>query len=93
MEYEEAVPVQPFAVGVTVMVADMADVVVLVAVKLGTFPVPLVAARPIFGFELVQVMVAPEGILVKLDEDTVAPEHTVKFAGTTTVTNGLTVIV
>ena len=42
------VPMQPFAVGVTVTVATILVVPMLVAVKEGIFPVPL-AARPIEG--------------------------------------------
>ena len=53
------VPVQPFAVGVTVIVALIADVVPFVAVKDGMFPDPL-AARPIAVLLLVHVNVVPE---------------------------------
>ena len=47
-------PVQPFAVGVTVILATSALLEVFVATNDGKFPVP-VAARPIAGFEFVQV--------------------------------------
>ena len=47
-------PVQPFAVGVTVILATSPLLEVFVAIKDGIFPVP-VAARPIAGFELVHV--------------------------------------
>jgi hypothetical protein len=43
----------------------MGAVPVLVPVKEGTFPVPLVVI-PIAGLELVQAKVAPAGVLVKL---------------------------
>ena len=52
MVYELGVPTQPLAVGVTVIVAVTGVDPGLVAVKLGTFPVPL-AAKPIVGSELV----------------------------------------
>jgi hypothetical protein len=53
--YEEGVPAQPFTKGVTVIVAEIADVPLLDAVKLGTLPVPLAAAKPMLVFEFVQV--------------------------------------
>ena len=81
-------PVQPLKVGVTVMVA----VPELVAVKLGTFPLPL-AAKPIAVLEFVQVNVVPEGVPTKLVAEIRTPEHTEKFAGTATTALGLTVIV
>ncbi len=52
------VPVHPFAVGVTVIVAVIGDVVALVAVKEGTLPEPF-AARPIAVLLFVQVNVVP----------------------------------
>lgn len=61
------------------------------AVKLVTFPFPL-AARPIAVLELVQVYVAPAGLLLKLDADTEVPGHTVEFPGTVTIGNGLMLI-
>jgi len=64
----------------------------LLAVKLGTLPLPL-AASPMAVFELVQVKLAPAGLLVKLKEDTVAPEHTEELAGTVATGVGLTEIV
>ena len=54
MVYMDGVPAQPSIAGVTVIVDVMADNVVLVAVKLCTFPVP-VASRPIEVFELAQL--------------------------------------
>ena len=47
-------PVHPFKKGVTVMTAEIADIEEFVAVKLGVFPVPLVAS-PMAVFEFVQV--------------------------------------
>jgi hypothetical protein len=90
--YEFGVPAQPFTVGITVMVAVTGLLPVLVAVNASTLPVPL-ATRPIDGSELVQVYVAPAGVLVKLAAGTVALLHTVIFAGTVTVAVGFTVIV
>ncbi len=48
------VPVQPFAVGVTVIVATTGALPVLVAMKLAILPVPL-AANPIDGALFVQL--------------------------------------
>ena len=53
-----AVPVHPFAVGVTVMVAVIGKVVELVAVNEGILPEPL-AVRPIAVLLFVQVNVVP----------------------------------
>ena len=77
------------------MVAVIADVVPLVALKPGTFPVPL-ALSPMLVLLLVQVKVAPAGTLVKLVPATAVPGHTVLFAGTVagfTIGLGLTVMV
>jgi len=52
------VPVHPFAVGVTVIVAVIAEVVAFVVVKEGTLPEPL-AASPIAVLLFVQVNVVP----------------------------------
>jgi hypothetical protein len=51
-------PVHPFAVGVMIMLDDIAALPVLVAVKDGILPEPL-AAKPIVVFELVQAKVVP----------------------------------
>lgn len=90
--YVDGVPAQPFTLGVTVIVDVTGDDVALAAVKLCTFPVPLASERPIVVLELVQLKVAPEGALVKLDDGTVSPEHMVIFAGTVTVASGFTVM-
>lgn len=68
--YVLAIPRQPFKVGVTVIVPDILDVPVLVAVKEGTLPVPL-AASPIAVLLFVHAKVAPEGVLLKLPKGTV----------------------
>ncbi len=52
------VPVHPFAVGVTVIVAVIGDVVALVAVNEGILPDPFVP-RPIAVLLFVQVKVVP----------------------------------
>jgi len=86
------VPVHPFKVGVIDIVAETGEAVLLTAVKLGTLLLPD-AASPIEVFELVQVYVAPAGRLLKLDDETVAPEHTLKLPGTIATGSGLTVII
>ena len=53
----------------------MAMLVVFVAVKDGRGPVPL-AARPMAGLLLVQLNVAPAGVLVKVVAAIVAPVQT-----------------
>jgi hypothetical protein len=60
-----AVPVHPVATGVTVIVAVIAVVPVLTAVKEPMFPEPL-AARPIAGLLFVQLNVVPATAPVKL---------------------------
>jgi hypothetical protein len=63
MVYVRGVPVHPPGiVGVTVIVDVMAAVVAFVAVNAGVFPLPL-AAKPMAVLELVQVYVAPAGVL------------------------------
>jgi hypothetical protein len=54
----EDVPLHPFAVGVTVIVAVTGDVVALAAVNVGTSPEPL-AASPIAVLLFVHVNVVP----------------------------------
>lgn len=54
------------------MVAVIGINVLLTAVKADKFPAP-VPASPISGFELVQVSVAPGGVLLKILSGTVAP--------------------
>ena len=84
-------PTQLFIAGVTLIVADIAIVVVLVEVKLGTFPLPL-AVNPIVELLFAHVYVAPIGVLVKGAVNTLTPEHTVKLAGTITIGGGFTVM-
>ena len=74
------------------MVAVIGALPVFVAVKEGTFPVPL-AANPIAVLLFVQVNVTPVVGLLKEDWGTLAPLHTEKLEGTTTVAVGFTVIV
>jgi hypothetical protein len=90
--YVLGVPVHPFSVGVTVIVAETGEAVLLTAVKLGTLLLPA-AASPIDVFEFVQVYVAPAGRLLKLDDETVAPEHILKLDGTVAEGSGLTEII
>ena len=59
MVYVIGVPGQLFAVGITVIVALIGDVVTLVAVNDGTLPEPL-AVRPIAVLLFVHVKVVPE---------------------------------
>jgi hypothetical protein len=96
--YEDGVPLTPFTVGVTVIVAVIAVVPVFVAVNDGIFPEPL-AAIPIAVLEFVQAKVPPAGVLIKLVAATAPLLVTVMFAGTVTVgvaglgVDGVTVIV
>lgn len=92
IEYVLGVPVQPLAVGVTVMVEVTAAEPVLVAVNAGVLPVPL-AASPIDVLELVHAKVAPATGLVKLLAATAVPLQTVLVVGTVTVGVGFTVTV
>jgi hypothetical protein len=69
------VPGQPFRVPVTVIVPTIDVEPVLVAVKDGTEPLPL-AARPMEVLLLVQLKVAPAGVLVKACKGTVFPGQT-----------------
>ena len=85
-------PGQPLAVGVTVTVAITGFAVLFAPVNDGVLPVPL-SARPIEGVEFVHAKVVPGVVLVYAEAATVAPLHTVIFAGTTTTGVGLTVIV
>ena len=85
-------PGQPLAVGVTVTVDVIGLAVTFVPVNDGVLPVPL-AASPIEGVEFVHAKVVAGVVLVYAEAGTVAPLHTVIFAGTTTTGVGLTVIV
>lgn len=67
-------PVQLFSDGITFMVAMMGELELLTAVNAGIFPFPL-AARPISGFELLQMKVAPDGVLLKLIVGIVDPSQ------------------
>ena len=61
-------PVQPFAKGVTVIVAVTGALVIFTALKAGILPMPL-AARPIEVLLLIQVKVVP----------VTAPENAIAF--------------
>ena len=65
-------PTQPDNVGVMVMVAVIGAVVTFVAVKAGTLVTPL-ADKPIAVLELVQVNVAPAGLLTNVFAGTAEP--------------------
>jgi hypothetical protein len=81
------------AVGVTVIVATISAAVVLVATKLGVFPVPE-APNPIAVLLFVHAKVAPVVKLVKLLAGIVEPLQTGgTFDSPVTVGCGLTVMV
>lgn len=84
-------PVQPSAVGVTVMVATCVVVPLLVAVKDGILPVPL-AARPIVVFVFVQENTVPATGPLKSTGSVAALLHRDWLAGSTTEGVGLTVM-
>ena len=85
------VPVQPAALGVTVMVATIGPMVVLVVTNGSISPVPL-AARPMPVLLLVQLYVEP-GVPLKVIKAVVTPvQYTLLLTGVTTGI-GLTVIV
>ena len=66
------VPVQPFAVGITVIVETIGEVVAFVAVKEGILPEPF-AASPIAVLLFVHVNVVPLTGPDKLVIDAIAP--------------------
>jgi len=82
--YEEGVPTQLLAVGVTVIVAVIVVVPVFVAVNEAMSPVPL-EASPIEVLEFVQENVPPAGVLTKFVAAMVALLQTVISVGTATV--------
>jgi hypothetical protein len=88
----DAVPGQPFAVGVTVIVAVTADEVVFTAVKEAIFPLPL-AARPIDGVLFVQLNVVPATGLPNVIAVVAVPAQSVWLATAFTVAVGFTVMV
>ena len=90
--YEDGVPGQPLAVGVTVIVDVTGFAVLFVPVNNGVFPVPL-AARPIDATELIQSNVAPGVVLVYAEVATTEPLQITLSTGTTTAGPGFTVIV
>jgi hypothetical protein len=84
--------VQPFSVGVTVMVEVMAILNVSVTTNEPMPPVPL-PARPIEVLLFVHVYVAPGGVLVKLTAGSVPPAQIVVLVTVFTDGLGLTLIV
>lgn len=86
------VPVQPLAVGVTVIVPVIGFVPVLVLVNAGTFPLPVVA-NPIAELVFVQLYVVPAMFPPGTTNVVKAPLQTVWFAIGFTVGAGFTVIV
>ena len=66
------------------MVAVIVPFVVLVAVKAGVFPVPE-AANPMAVLELVQVIVPPVGLLIKVLVGTKVPTQIVLFCKGVTI--------
>ena len=85
-------PVQPLAVGVTVMVATTGTPVMFVAVKLAILPVPA-AARPIPGALLVQLYTAPATLPVKLTAAVAVLWHSTWLATWLAAGVGFTVMV
>ncbi len=82
-------PGQLVTIGVTVIVAVIVVFPELVAVNVGTFPVPELAS-PMAVLEFVHVKVPPAGTVAKLEAGIASALHTVIFAGTTAVGVGLT---
>ena len=84
--------VQLYSNGVMVIVAVIGVLPALIAVNEGALPLPL-AASTIAGLELVQLKLAPAGVLLKVVAATVELLHAVIFAIAFTVGNGSTVTV
>jgi len=80
----ETVPAQPFAVGVMVIVPEIVEFVVFVAVNEGTFPLPL-AARPIDVLLFDHVKVVPETGPESVVTGTITPVQETLFAMVLTV--------
>ena len=89
---ENVGPVQPFAEGVTVIVATIGAVPALVATNDGIFPVPL-GASPIEGALFVQAKDVPATGPVKGITAVLAPLQYATLLTTLTVGVGLTVTV
>ena len=83
------IPLHPFKVAVTEMVATMFVVVVLVAVKPGALPLPP-EIWPVVVLLFVQLKVAPGGTLTKLVATTPTPGHTAILAMAETLGFGYT---
>jgi hypothetical protein len=76
-------PVQPFAVGLTVIVAVIVAAVLFVAVNEAILPVP-VPGSPIDVAVLLHAKVVPVVVLLKLNALWVAPLQSAWFPGTIT---------
>lgn len=87
-----AVPLQPFAFGVTVMVATAAVAPVLTAANDAMLPLPD-PARPMLVLLFVQLNVVPLVLPVNVTAVVFAPLQSVWLPGATTLGDGLTVIV
>lgn len=85
-------PAQLFADGVIVIVAVTGALVVLIAVKDGISPTPLVT-KPIKALLFVQLKLVPLTAPVKLITLVAEPLHKIWFAGRTTSGVGFTVII
>ena len=69
MVQDATLPIQPFNVGVILIVAICGIAVLFAEVKLGAFPIPE-PASPIVVFELVHAQVDPAGTVIQFDAET-----------------------
>lgn len=92
IERAAEVPTHPANTGITEMVAVTNDEEVFVALNAAIAPVPLLAI-PIEVCVLVQLNVAPDGVLLKVSSGSESPSQTALAKGTVTTGVGLTVIV
>jgi hypothetical protein len=86
------IPIHPFAVGLTVIVAVIGAAVLFVAVKAAILPAP-VPASPIDIVLLLHAKVVPVVVLLNVNALWVAPLQSVWLPGTITLGVGFTVIV
>jgi hypothetical protein len=83
---------QPFNVPTTEILVDiLPEVAFAAAVNAGILFMPDIAARPIAGFEFIQVNVPPDGVVVKFAGATLSPGHTDKSGNAVTTGVGFTV--
>ncbi len=87
----DGVPKQPFAFGVTIIVAFIGVNPVFIVVKFGILPFP-VAAKPIDGVSFVQSKVVPFTLPVKRTMPLAMPLHFTRLAIELTFGRGFTVI-